>query len=124
MVDAAICTLLFRKIVSMSPITLYDVSLHITLNFQKEYWTGEYEVEDDFLMTEKNDEKEKEVNDLVEEAGDAQPGVRIRSLTKTYDNGKTAVKNLSLKFYEGQITAFLGHNGAGIGSGCNNYLCA
>ena len=30
-----------------------------------------------------------------------------------YPNGKVAVEDLSLNFYEGQITSFLGHNGAG-----------
>ena len=32
---------------------------------------------------------------------------------KVYQNGKVAVEDLSLNFYEGQITSFLGHNGAG-----------
>ena len=32
---------------------------------------------------------------------------------KVYPNGKVAVEDLSLNFYEGQITSFLGHNGAG-----------
>ena len=34
-------------------------------------------------------------------------------LVKVYPNGKVAVEDLSLNFYEGQITSFLGHNGAG-----------
>ncbi|KAM9165595.1 ATP-binding cassette sub-family A member 13 [Pangshura tecta] len=41
-------------------------------------------------------------------------GVILMSLTKEYtDNRKTAVKDLSLTFYKGQITALLGANGAG-----------
>uniref|UniRef100_A0A674JFQ8 ABC transporter domain-containing protein n=1 Tax=Terrapene triunguis TaxID=2587831 RepID=A0A674JFQ8_9SAUR len=41
-------------------------------------------------------------------------GVILMSLTKEYtDNKKTAVKDLSLTFYKGQITALLGANGAG-----------
>ncbi|XP_036411124.1 phospholipid-transporting ATPase ABCA1 [Megalops cyprinoides] len=41
-------------------------------------------------------------------------GVAIRSLVKIYKQGaKLAVNHLSLKFFEGQITSFLGHNGAG-----------
>uniref|UniRef100_A0A8C3S2A1 ABC transporter domain-containing protein n=1 Tax=Chelydra serpentina TaxID=8475 RepID=A0A8C3S2A1_CHESE len=41
-------------------------------------------------------------------------GVILMSLTKEYtDNKKTAVKDLSLTFYKGQITALLGVNGAG-----------
>ncbi|KAM4739857.1 phospholipid-transporting ATPase ABCA1 isoform 1-T1 [Anableps anableps] len=41
-------------------------------------------------------------------------GVNIRNLVKIYKKGgKIAVNHLNLKFYEGQITSFLGHNGAG-----------
>lgn len=40
-------------------------------------------------------------------------GVSIRNLTKRYSDSKLAVDNLSLNFYENQITSFLGHNGAG-----------
>lgn len=42
-------------------------------------------------------------------------GVKIDRLCKRYDrkDGRYAVDHLSLNFYEGQITAFLGHNGAG-----------
>ncbi|KAL2090306.1 hypothetical protein ACEWY4_014994 [Coilia grayii] len=41
-------------------------------------------------------------------------GVAIRDLVKIYKKGgKVAVNHLNLKFYEGQITSFLGHNGAG-----------
>ena len=47
-------------------------------------------------------------------------GIAISHLSKTYSSGLPwkrkkvrAVKDLSLNFYEGQITAFLGHNGAG-----------
>ena len=47
-------------------------------------------------------------------------GISIKAMSKTFFSGLPgrrkkveAVKNLSLNFYEGQITAFLGHNGAG-----------
>ena len=47
-------------------------------------------------------------------------GIAISHLSKTYSSGLPcrrkkvkAVRDLSLNFYEGQITAFLGHNGAG-----------
>jgi ABC-type multidrug transport system ATPase subunit len=40
-------------------------------------------------------------------------GVAIQNLTKKYDNSKLAVDNLTINFYESQITSFLGHNGAG-----------
>uniref|UniRef100_A0A669CN02 P-type phospholipid transporter n=1 Tax=Oreochromis niloticus TaxID=8128 RepID=A0A669CN02_ORENI len=43
-----------------------------------------------------------------------EPGVYIENLVKIYSHGnKLAVDGLSLRFYEGQITSFLGHNGAG-----------
>ncbi|XP_012735452.2 phospholipid-transporting ATPase ABCA1 isoform X1 [Fundulus heteroclitus] len=41
-------------------------------------------------------------------------GVNIRNLVKIYKKGgKLAVNHLNMKFFEGQITSFLGHNGAG-----------
>ncbi len=45
-------------------------------------------------------------------------GISMTNLTKIYSSAfcrkkVTAIKNLSLNFYEGQITALLGHNGAG-----------
>nr|XP_015213804.1 PREDICTED: ATP-binding cassette sub-family A member 12 [Lepisosteus oculatus] len=39
-------------------------------------------------------------------------GVALHGLTKTYGS-RTAIRNLNLQFYEGQVTALLGHNGAG-----------
>lgn len=42
------------------------------------------------------------------------PGVCIQDLVKVYPNNyKPAVDMVNITFYEGQITAFLGHNGAG-----------
>lgn len=37
----------------------------------------------------------------------------IKNYTKTYANGKTAVKNLNLEIKSGDLFAFIGHNGAG-----------
>ena len=39
--------------------------------------------------------------------------LKIENYTKTYDNGKTAVHNLSLNVEKGDLFAFIGHNGAG-----------
>lgn len=50
---------------------------------------------------------------IEEEPAHLDPGVYIENLVKVYSNGKLAVDDLTLGFYEGQITSFLGHNGAG-----------
>ncbi|XP_072517055.1 phospholipid-transporting ATPase ABCA1 isoform X1 [Salminus brasiliensis] len=53
-------------------------------------------------------------NRIEAEPSDLILGVAIHNLVKIYKKGaKLAVNHLSLKFYEGQITSFLGHNGAG-----------
>ncbi|XP_053326101.1 retinal-specific phospholipid-transporting ATPase ABCA4 [Spea bombifrons] len=42
------------------------------------------------------------------------PGVCVQDLVKVFNNSfKPAVDRMNITFYEGQITAFLGHNGAG-----------
>ena len=51
---------------------------------------------------------------IEEEPSHIEPGVYIENLVKVYSHGnKLAVDGLSLRFYKGQITSFLGHNGAG-----------
>ncbi|XP_069839304.1 glucosylceramide transporter ABCA12 isoform X2 [Dendropsophus ebraccatus] len=47
-----------------------------------------------------------------QEPTDLSVGVSLHGLTKIYQS-KAAVENLNLNFYEGHITALLGHNGAG-----------
>nr|XP_009931047.1 PREDICTED: ATP-binding cassette sub-family A member 12 [Opisthocomus hoazin] len=49
---------------------------------------------------------------LEPEPTDLTLGVSLRGITKVY-GCKAAVDNLSLNFYEGNITSLLGHNGAG-----------
>uniref|UniRef100_A0A8C0EBB6 ATP binding cassette subfamily A member 12 n=1 Tax=Bubo bubo TaxID=30461 RepID=A0A8C0EBB6_BUBBB len=49
---------------------------------------------------------------LEPEPTDLTLGVSLRGITKIYGS-KAAVDNLSLNFYEGNITSLLGHNGAG-----------
>uniref|UniRef100_A0A3Q2PPB9 P-type phospholipid transporter n=1 Tax=Fundulus heteroclitus TaxID=8078 RepID=A0A3Q2PPB9_FUNHE len=52
--------------------------------------------------------------DQDEEPSSMNLGVNIRNLVKIYKKGgKLAVNHLNMKFFEGQITSFLGHNGAG-----------
>ncbi|MCJ8732883.1 hypothetical protein PDJAM_G00216800 [Pangasius djambal] len=68
-------------------------------------------------------ESRRNVKDKSKDTGDLHPdgdeefpelpvGVSLRGLTKTYGDRK-AVENLNLMFYEGHVTALLGHNGAG-----------
>ncbi|XP_075854307.1 phospholipid-transporting ATPase ABCA7 [Microcebus murinus] len=54
-------------------------------------------------------------NVLVEEAPPGlSPGVSVRGLEKRFPGStQPALRGLSLDFYQGHITAFLGHNGAG-----------
>lgn len=68
------------------------------------------------------DPKLKDEADNCEEEPEGLPlGISIQNMSKNYFTGFlptkrkkiVAVKDLSLNFYEGQITAFLGHNGAG-----------
>nr|XP_024376526.1 ATP-binding cassette sub-family A member 1-like isoform X3 [Physcomitrium patens]XP_024376527.1 ATP-binding cassette sub-family A member 1-like isoform X3 [Physcomitrium patens] len=60
-----------------------------------------------------------EMDDIVE--GDIEPlfssgdeaAIRIEGLRKVYNDGKVAVTGLCLDFFENNVTALLGHNGAG-----------
>ena len=81
---------------------------------QKSYWTGKSD--------KSTDEKEKILRtDTPAETREDEPevGVELINLTKVYSSGcftkreKTAVNELSLQFYNDEITSFLGHNGAG-----------
>ena len=40
-------------------------------------------------------------------------GISLHNLRKKFKGGKVAVDGLTVNFYQGQITAFVGHNGAG-----------
>uniref|UniRef100_A0A8D2N186 ATP binding cassette subfamily A member 12 n=1 Tax=Zonotrichia albicollis TaxID=44394 RepID=A0A8D2N186_ZONAL len=55
---------------------------------------------------------EKPKYEIFPEPTDLPLGVSLHSITKVYGS-KAAVDNLSLNFYEGNITSLLGHNGAG-----------
>uniref|UniRef100_A0A8D3C3U3 P-type phospholipid transporter n=1 Tax=Scophthalmus maximus TaxID=52904 RepID=A0A8D3C3U3_SCOMX len=92
--------------------------------FTKTYWCGEKENKNFSTLMSKKDNAEGtnlddyyyHLFDLIfrEEPGHIDPGVYIENLVKVYSHGnKLAVDGLSLRFYEGQITSFLGHNGAG-----------
>jgi ATP-binding cassette subfamily A (ABC1) protein 1 len=57
-------------------------------------------------FVEQSIEKETTINET--------PGIEINDLHKIYSRGNNyALKGLSVKFYQSEISAFLGHNGAG-----------
>nr|XP_033802042.1 ATP-binding cassette sub-family A member 12 isoform X2 [Geotrypetes seraphini] len=60
----------------------------------------------------KKDSKDVHSSNLEPEPSALIAGVSLCQLTKKFLS-KAAVQNLNLNFYEGQITALLGHNGAG-----------
>ncbi|XP_074060603.1 phospholipid-transporting ATPase ABCA7 isoform X2 [Macrotis lagotis] len=78
--------------------------------FRKSYWCGELALVDLDPTPSKDDPQV-----LVEEPSPGlQVGVSLRGLVKYYPgSARPALQGLSLDFYEGHITAFLGHNGAG-----------
>jgi ATP-binding cassette subfamily A (ABC1) protein 3 len=63
------------------------------------------------------EEAEIKLNDeyFEKEPTGLKTGIKIIGLSKTFDKRKYVVKDLHLNAYRGQITALLGHNGAGIG---------
>ncbi|KAK2865907.1 hypothetical protein Q7C36_001963 [Tachysurus vachellii] len=78
----------------------------------KSYWCGE---KHGWTTASTTNKKENSEAVCIEEVpADLEPGVYIENLVKVYRHGnKLAVDDLTLGFYEGQITSFLGHNGAG-----------
>ncbi|XP_065774517.1 phospholipid-transporting ATPase ABCA7 isoform X5 [Muntiacus reevesi] len=78
--------------------------------FRRSYWFGSQTPKGPAPVLAVQDPKV-----LVEEAPpDLIPGVSIRGLEKHFPgNPQPALCGLSLDFYQGHITAFLGHNGAG-----------
>lgn len=52
------------------------------------------------------------VSSALMDQGNQGKGIEIRKMTKVFGK-KTAVDDLNVNFYSGQITALLGHNGAG-----------
>jgi len=106
----------------------YGIPLKWYFPFTKSYWCG-YSSDDDSEIAVgydnsgfenenrlTNDDKRKEKSTYFEnEPRGLKSGIKILGLSKTFDGGKSyAVNDLSLTTYSGQITALLGHNGAGI----------
>jgi ABC-type multidrug transport system ATPase subunit len=60
-----------------------------------------------------NKEKSKKYGEYFEIESQGLSDIEIVNLVKKWPNGEIAVKNASFKAYRGQVTALLGHNGAG-----------
>lgn len=105
--------------------------LLLTLYIEK-VWPGEYGVPEewDFLFTKEfwcgkkednnsNDLKEsqtsdKNLNDNFEsEPTDCELAIKVKNLRKEFEYKKVVCKNITFNIFYNQITAFLGHNGAG-----------
>ncbi|XP_071800403.1 phospholipid-transporting ATPase ABCA1-like isoform X2 [Asterias amurensis] len=85
---------------------------------QRSYWFGTDGVDateaDMIPMTSSGVDPMPEEPDFEREPTHLKLGASICNLFKVYKTGKKlAVNDLSINFYEGQITSFLGHNGAG-----------
>ncbi|XP_067140472.1 phospholipid-transporting ATPase ABCA3-like isoform X3 [Centruroides vittatus] len=79
--------------------------------FTKSYWTGKVKPSEIKFI-----HKDAAASNTFIEPDpiNKKMGIQIKELSKMYNKGKTyAVKNISLNMYEGNITALLGHNGAG-----------
>ena len=67
----------------------------------------------DFEIGNKECRRSKRIDLFETEPTGLKIGVSIRNLFKKYSDSKLAVNNLTMNFFENQITSFLGHNGAG-----------
>ncbi|NXW29242.1 ABCA4 protein, partial [Phaetusa simplex] len=78
-----------------------------------------FPVQESYWLGSRNPKAEKTATDDVNTFFEPEPtglipGVCIQNLVKIFANRpKPAVDGMNITFYEGQITAFLGHNGAG-----------
>ncbi|KAL2633831.1 hypothetical protein R1flu_005310 [Riccia fluitans] len=84
--------------------------------FMPSYWFGDTKTrsssEYEMLGTDSDDIIwEDQVEPVVGE--DQRAAMKVKNLKKVFSGGKVAVDGLSLTIYENQITALLGHNGAG-----------
>ena len=82
------------------------------LFIQKDYWCGSSVAAQDVTLT-GAERTARNAEFIEEEPIGLRSGVQIKGLTKEFHKDKVAVNNIHLNMYEGQITALLGHNGAG-----------
>lgn len=114
----------------------YGISRPWYFMFTISYWTGEkntklfkksdrfsffnwlYDTKQKIILEEEKLEENLLTNnesvEVIENENDLVAGIVIDKLNKVYTRGNNhALKGLSVKFYQNEITAFLGHNGAG-----------
>jgi ATP-binding cassette subfamily A (ABC1) protein 3 len=95
----------------------YGQALPLWFPFTRSYWFPS-SVQAPTVTTEPDDEVAaagspfEPVSDALKKQGAEGKSIEIHRLRKSFGD-KTAVDNLSLSMYSGQITALLGHNGAG-----------
>jgi ATP-binding cassette subfamily A (ABC1) protein 3 len=95
----------------------YGQALPLWFPFTRSYWFPA-SVQPPTVTTEPDDEVAaagspfEPVSDVLKKQGAEGKNIEIHRLRKTFGE-KTAVDGLSLSMYSGQITALLGHNGAG-----------
>ncbi|XP_057396463.1 phospholipid-transporting ATPase ABCA7 [Balaenoptera acutorostrata] len=112
LLDAALYGLATRYLAAVCPggPRVREIPEPWNFTFRRSYWFGPQTPKGPAPPPAPQDPKV-----LVEEAPPGLiPGVSIRSLEKRFPgNPQPALHGLSLDFYQGLITAFLGHNGAG-----------
>uniref|UniRef100_A0A803TLI3 ATP binding cassette subfamily A member 4 n=1 Tax=Anolis carolinensis TaxID=28377 RepID=A0A803TLI3_ANOCA len=89
----------------------YGIPLPWYFPLQPSYWLGS-----GHPKAEKTTTADGELSNpyFEEEPSGLIPGVCIQNLVKIFANSsRPAIDGMNITFYEGQITAFLGHNGAG-----------
>ncbi|XP_042553053.1 phospholipid-transporting ATPase ABCA7 [Dipodomys spectabilis] len=109
LLDAALYGLVLWYLEAVCP-GQYGIPEPWNFPFQRSYWCGPGAPKGPAPAPAPQDPKV-----LVEEAPPGlNPGVSIRGLEKRFPgSAQPALRGLSLDFYQGHITAFLGHNGAG-----------
>ena len=94
----------------------FGVPLPWYFPFTLNYWRGERE--QSFAATKmhtngQSKDDSLDDSDVEKDPINLQAGIKIMNLSKTYDGKNYSVSNLSLNIFQSQITALLGHNGAG-----------
>ncbi|KAG8226833.1 hypothetical protein J437_LFUL007090, partial [Ladona fulva] len=115
-VDSVLYSLLTWYIETVFP-GQYGIPKPWYFPFMKSYWFGSTVGPiDENAVNAALEKIHADSDDFEKEPTHLQLGVSLQGLTKIYghsSNKKVAVRNLSLNFYQDQITSFLGHNGAG-----------